>query len=63
MNSSSLIGVKKLTLLTKLSEDERSELTKNTDLENTSVRELEEKVKQLKTRLTRQICSVTGLRI
>ena len=48
MNSSSLIGVKKLTLLTKLSEDERSELTENTDLENTSVRELEEKVKQLK---------------
>ena len=39
---------KKLTLLTKLSEDERSELTENTDLENTSVRELEEKVKQLK---------------
>lgn len=48
VNSSSLIGVKKLTLLTKLSEDERSELTENTDLENTSVRELEEKVKQLK---------------
>lgn len=48
VNSSSLIGVKKLTLLTRLSEDERSELTENTDLENTSVRELEEKVKQLK---------------
>lgn len=48
VNSSSLIGVKKLTLLAKLSEDERSELTENTDLENTSVRELEEKVKQLK---------------
>lgn len=48
VNSSSLIGVKKLTLLTKLSEDERSELTENNDLENTSVRELEEKVKQLK---------------
>lgn len=48
VNSSSLIGVKKLTLLTKLSEDERSELTENTNLENTSVRELEEKVKQLK---------------
>ena len=48
VNSSSQIGVKKLTLLTKLSEDERSELTENTDLENTSVRELEKKVKQLK---------------
>lgn len=49
VNSSSL-GVKKLTLLTKLSEDERTELTKTTDLENTSVRELEEQVKQLKRR-------------
>ena len=48
VNSSSRIGVKKLTLLTKLSEDERAELTENTDLENTSVRELEEKVKELK---------------
>lgn len=42
------IGVKKLTLLSKLSEDERTQMTENTDLENTSVRELEEKVKQLK---------------
>ena len=53
VNSSSLIGVKKLTLLTKLSEDERSELTENTDLENTSVRELEEKVKELKIKADR----------
>lgn len=42
------IGVKKLTLLSKLSEEERTQVTENTDLENTSVRELEEKVKQLK---------------
>lgn len=42
------IGVKKLTLLSKLSEDERTQVTENTDLENTSVRELEEKVKELK---------------
>ena len=51
VNSSSLIGVKKLTLLTKLSEDERSELTENTDLENTSVRELEDKADMLSGRL------------
>ena len=42
------IGVKKLTLLSKLSEEERTQVTENTDLENTSVRELEEKVKELK---------------
>lgn len=48
VNSSLQIGVKKLTLLAKLSDEERTELTENTDLENTSVRELEEKVKQLK---------------
>ena len=48
VNSSSLIGVKKLTLLSKLSDEERTQMTENTDLENTSVRELEEKVKQLK---------------
>lgn len=42
------IGVKKLTLLSKLSEEDRTQVTENTDLENTSVRELEEKVKQLK---------------
>ncbi len=47
------IGVKKLTLLSKLSEDERTQVTENTDLENTSVRELEEKVKQLKIKADR----------
>lgn len=44
VNSSSLIGIKKLTLLTKLSEDERSELTENTDLESTTVKELKAKI-------------------
>lgn len=44
VNSSSLIGIKKLTLLTKLSEDERSELTENTDLESTTVKELKAKM-------------------
>lgn len=44
----SQIGVRKLYLLSTLSEEERTQVTENTDLENTSVRELEEKVKQLK---------------
>lgn len=48
VNSSLQIGVKKLTLLAKLSDEERTELAENIDLESTSVRELEEKVKQLK---------------
>lgn len=42
------IGIKKLYLLTTLSEEERSEIVENTDLENTSVRELEQQIKQLK---------------
>ena len=48
VNSSSLIGVKKLTLLTKLSEEERTEITEKTDLENTSVRELEQQIRQIR---------------
>lgn len=39
------VGVSKLVMLAKLSEEERTEITENTDLENTSVRELEEKIK------------------
>ena len=42
------IGVKKLTLLSKLSEEERTEITENTDLESTSVRELEQQIKQIR---------------
>ncbi|WP_294407836.1 hypothetical protein [uncultured Ruminococcus sp.] len=38
------IGVKKLTLLSKLSEDERTQMTENTDLENTTVKELKAKI-------------------
>lgn len=48
VNSSSLIGVKKLTLLAKLSEEERTEITEKTDLENTSVRELEQQIRQIR---------------
>lgn len=42
------IGVSKLLLLTTLSEEERAEISENTDLENTSIRELEKQIKQLK---------------
>lgn len=42
------IGVKKLTLLAKLSDEERTELTENNDLESTSVKELERQIKELK---------------
>lgn len=49
----SQIGVRKLYLLSTLSEEERTQVTENTDLESTSVRELEEKVKQLKIKADR----------
>lgn len=42
------IGVKKLYLLSSLSEDERTEIAEKNDLESTSVRELEQQVKQLR---------------
>lgn len=42
------IGVKKLYLLSSLSEEERTEITKNTDIENTSVRELERQIKEIR---------------
>ena len=42
------IGIKKLHLLTTLSEEERSEIVQNTDLENTTVRDLEKQIKQLR---------------
>lgn len=47
VHSSAQIGVKKLTLLTTLDDEQREEITENTDLENTSVRELKEKIKSL----------------
>ena len=42
------IGVQKLYLLSSLSEEERTEITENTDLENTSVRELEQQIRQIR---------------
>ena len=48
VNSSSQIGVTKLALLTALSEEERTEITETTNLEETSVKELKEKISDLK---------------
>ena len=48
VQTSGQIGVSKLLLLAKLSDDERTQMTENTDLENTSVRELKEEIKHLK---------------
>lgn len=48
VTSMSRIGTTKLFLLSTLSEDERTEFTESTDLESTTVRELEQEIKQLK---------------
>lgn len=42
------IGTTKLSLLSTLSDEERTEITETTDLESTSVRELEKQIKELK---------------
>lgn len=44
VQTSRQIGVSKLLLLTKLSEDERTEVTETTDLESTTVKELKAKI-------------------
>lgn len=48
VHSSGQIGIKKLYLLSTLSEQEREELSEKTDIENTTVRDLEAEIKQLK---------------
>lgn len=48
VQSTAQIGVQKLYLLSSLSEQERTKITENTDLENTSVRELEQQIKQIR---------------
>lgn len=48
VHSSEQIGVKKLYFLSSLSEEERTEITEKTDLENTSVRELEQQIRQIR---------------
>lgn len=47
VTSGSQIGVKKLYLLSTLSEEERTQVTETTDLETTSVRELERQIKEI----------------
>ncbi len=48
VQSTRQIGVQKLALLTTISEEERAELTENTDLENTTVKQLEQQIKTLR---------------
>ena len=48
VNSSLQIGMKKLSLLAKLDEPERQEIIQNTDLESTSVKQLKDKISDLK---------------
>lgn len=48
VNSSSLIGVKKLTLLSTLSDEQRETITETTDIENTTVKELKAKIDSVK---------------
>ncbi len=48
VSSGRQIGIKKLYLLTTLSEEERAEITENTDLENTTVKQLEQQIKTLR---------------
>lgn len=48
VNSISQIGIQKLYLFTTLSEEERSEIIENTNLESASVRDLEQQIKQFK---------------
>ena len=48
VHSSAQIGVKKLSLLTNLSEEERAQITTESDLESATVKELEQQIKQLR---------------
>lgn len=48
VQSTAQIGIEKLKLLTTLSEEDRAEITSNTDLESSTVRELEQQIKQLR---------------
>ncbi len=48
VHSGGQIGVKKLALLAKLDEPERAEIIQNTNLESTSVKELKNKISELK---------------
>lgn len=48
VNSSSLIGAQKLYLLSTISEEERTQITSETDLESATVKELEQQIKQLR---------------
>ena len=49
VNSSSHFGIKKLSLLAALDDTQRAEIVENTDVEHTSVKELQRKIKELTT--------------
>ena len=49
VSSKTQIGKEKLLLLTTLTDDQRENITENTDLESTSVKELQRKIKELTT--------------
>ncbi|MDE5768823.1 MAG: hypothetical protein K2H82_05500 [Oscillospiraceae bacterium] len=48
VHSGAQIGIKKLALLAKLDESDREQIRQETDVENTTVKELQEKIRELK---------------
>ena len=62
VHSSGQIGVKKLTLLTTLSEDGRAQITAENDLESVTVKELEQQIKELKQKNSEQTTENQQLR-
>ena len=62
VRSSGQIGVKKLELLTRISEEERTEITASTDLESATVKELEQQIKELKQKNSEQTTENQQLR-
>ena len=62
VHSSGQIGVKKLTLITTLSEDGRAQITAENDLESVTVKELEQQIKELKQKNSEQTTENQQLR-
>lgn len=62
VRSSGQIGVKKLELLTRISEEERTEITASTDIESATVKELEQQIKELKQKNSEQTTENQQLR-
>lgn len=62
VQSTERIGVQKLYLLSSLSEQERTEITAETDLESVTVKELEQQIKELKQKNSEQTAENQQLR-